>query len=136
MVVCPECESDCDNEHIDSNAILCPTCNRIVYIIRDPRDASKFYAGISNSDDLALPDCALTGRILDQSPTDETPRNMIIDIAGGLACLMVQCRKPMHPRRIAVKKTAAALQRDVVAVWLPSELMAYIRSSDPPEENG
>jgi hypothetical protein len=136
MVVCPECENDCNHDNIDSNVIVCPTCNRMVYIIRDPRDASEFYPGISNSDDLSLPDCVLSGRIVEQSPTDEPPRNMIIDVDGGLACLLVQCKNPVRPRRRALEKTASALRRDVVAVWLPSELMSHIRSSGRSAENG
>lgn len=136
MVVCPECQNDCDTENVDSNAITCPTCNRIVYLVRDPRDPFKFYAGISNSDELVVPNCVLSGRILEQSPTNEPPRNMIIDVDGGLACLLVQCKNPVRPRRRALEKTASALRRDVVAVWLPSELMSHIRSSGQSAESG
>ncbi len=97
----------------------------------------SYYAGISNSDDLALLDCVLSGRILDQSPTDETPRNLIIDIAGVSSLLDSTCQKPMRPREQPLKKLRPHYDgRDVVAVWLPSELMAYIRSSYPPGENG
>jgi hypothetical protein len=126
---CPECDSRCESDGLDSNAVTCPVCSRLVYVVRDPRNYSAMYAAISNSDALVVPNNVLTYPIVVQSPANEPPRNMIMELSDGHACLIAQCSKPTRLKRKTLVKTASALNRDVIAVHLPLELMSYIRSA-------
>jgi hypothetical protein len=94
------------------------------------------YAAISNSDNLVVPNNVLSCVIVDQSPTNEPPRNMIIEFIEGNACLIAQCSNSIRPTRKSLNKTASAVKRDVIAVQLPIELMSHIRAYKPSEENG
>ena len=136
MVTCPECDSNCDDGSLVSNAATCSVCDRPVYIVRDPRDRTATYAAISNSDVLELPDDVLTYTIIDQSPRSQPPRNMILEFPAGNACLIAQCSSLTQPKRKSLDKTACAVNRTVISVRLPVELMAYIRSTAKQSNGG
>ncbi|GAA5511259.1 hypothetical protein Rcae01_06775 [Novipirellula caenicola] len=136
MPTCPECDSNCDDGRVVSNAATCPVCDRPVYIVRDPRDRLATYAAISNSDSLDVPDDVLTYPIIDQSSQDQPPRNMILEFPDDNACLIAQCSSPTQQKRELLDKPAFALKRTVLSVHLPVELMSYIRSTYKPNNYG
>ena len=135
MLNCPECDSTCNEGSIVSNRVTCPVCDRPVYIVRDPRDRSATYPALSNSDVLDVPDEVLTYAIVDQSPTHQPPRNMLLEFPGGFACLIAQCSNRTQPSRKSLGKTASAINRTVVSIHLPEELMSYVRSTATPYNN-
>ena len=136
MLKCPECGSTCNDDTIADNTATCAMCDRPVYIVRDPRDCSSIYPAISNSDVLDVPDDVLTYTIIGQSPRDQPPRNMILEFPDGKACLIAQCSNPTQIKRKSLDKTACAVNRTVIFVRLPVELMSYIRSTEKQNNGG
>ena len=137
MIVCPECGCDCAGVlSPGQNSVTCVTCDRPVYIVRDPRDMTIGYGAISNSTLLDVPDDVLVHPIVDQSPIDASPRNMIIEFADGNACVIARCSNPSRTTRKSLEKTAFVLNRSVLDARLPVELMAYIRSTHNHHDGG
>ena len=120
---------------IGSNCFRCSTCNELVFSVRDPFDATSVFPAFSNanSEFRSIPDDILLHKIVDQSPIEDPPRNMIIEFADGASVLLIQADSAnvqyTKGRRIARDKPASALKHDLLHAYLPVELMERIRSA-------
>ena len=110
-----------------------------MFVIRDPFDSRASFPAIAEAavDTLRVPDDVLLGEIVDQSPIWDTPRNMIIEFNGGNACVIVQAdTRSTRATRRSLEKTAAILNRHVLSVYVPVELMTRIRAVGDQEKGG
>jgi len=104
-----------------------------VIAVRDPFDPNAVYAAISNAggEFQAVPDDLLLRQVVDQSPLDQPPRNMIIEFDEGASAILIQpasaTSKRTRPSRKSLDKPASALKRKVLHTYLPAELMDRIR---------
>jgi hypothetical protein len=103
-------------------------------VVKNPFDPTVEYAGISSASGMLrwVPDDVLAHRIVDQSPPGDPPRHLIIEFDGGAAALVAQSitggSRYTSRTRKKLDKMAIALQREVLFVRLPSELMEQLRS--------
>ena len=136
MIGCPVCpEHPAATINVGSNCFRCSTCNELVFAIKNPFDTTSQYAAISNAAGQLndIPDDILLQNIVDQSPIADPPRNMIIEFDDGASAIIIQ---PLSDKseyttrtRKSLDKTAFVLNRNLLHVCLPVELMDKIRTS-------
>ena len=135
MVSCPVCLDHVAATAEDgSNCFRCAACNELVFAIKTPNDPSLPYAAISNASGQLrdIPDDILLHTIVDQSPIADPPRNMTIEFDDGTSVIIIN---PLSDKtnytkqtRKSLDKTASALNRNVLHVNLPIDLMDEIRN--------
>ena len=135
MIACPVCPDHSDAKvQPGSNCFRCPSCEELVFAVKNPFNPAMVYAAISNASSKvhSIPDDILLQRIIDQSLPTETPRNIIIEFDSGASALIIQpaTRKSKYTNRTrkSLDKTTFALKRNVLLATLPIELMEQIRN--------
>lgn len=136
MIACPVCpDHPVAATPVGSNCFRCSSCQDLVFVVKDPFEPNREFAAVSNTKTelREIPDDILTQIIVDQSPTTEPPRNMMIEFDDGASIIMIQrtsddskygkrCRKSFD-------KTAFVFKRNFLHVFLPVELMEQIRAA-------
>ena len=104
-----------------------------VFGLRNPFSSDEVYPAICNAaaDLIDVPDDMLLGTVIDQSPVDDSPRNMILEVGPVALILQLDSGNQQFAAqtRKSLNKTAAALQRDVLFACLPAELLDQIRAN-------
>jgi len=137
MIECPICP-DRPPAKIDvgTNCFQCSTCDELIFAVRNPFDTTSVFPAFSNASSQfrSIPNDALLHMIVDQSPVDDSPRNMLIELADGATIIMIQVDsgnfRYSKNIRTSLNKTANALKHDVLYTQLPVELMERIRTAN------